>query len=226
MSKILIVEDELKIASLYQDFLSQSSLDSHIITNGNDVVPWLKVNAVDLIILDLMLPGVDGLSLCREIRSFSTVPIVMVTARVEEIDRIIGLELGADDYVCKPVSPNEVVARVKANLRRSQFNEKVESNIKIDESKFQVWIDGSELELTAIEFQLFTVLAKNPGRVYSREQLMQTIYSDSRVVSDRTIDSHIKKIRRKISHISESSDYIQSLYGVGFRFDPDGGNAQ
>jgi len=219
MSKVLIVEDEPKIASLYRDFLNTSGLSSHTIDHGNDVVPWLKSNDIDLIILDLMLPGKDGLTLCREIRTFLSVPIIMVTARVEEIDRIMGLELGADDYVCKPVSPSEVVARVRANLRRVQFNEPDPSKVKIDDSKYQVWINGKELNLTAIEFQLFSVLAKNPGRVYSREQLMQVIYSDSRHVSDRTIDSHVKKIRKKIELISSDQEYIHSLYGVGFRFE-------
>ncbi len=218
---VLIVEDEPKLASLHQDYLQQSDYSTTVLTDGNSVVPWVKSHAPDLIVLDVMLPGKDGLSICREVRQFSDVPIIMVTARVEEIDRILGLELGADDYVCKPVSPKELVARVRANLRRvvSSASPKPKGNgLVIHESMYKAEVNGIDLGLTAIEFQLLLTLMKHPGRIFSRDQLMQSIYSDSRIVSDRTIDSHVKKIRKKIASHSPDLEYIHSLYGVGFKY--------
>ncbi len=226
MQKILVVEDEPKIATLHKDYMEQSGFKAHIIDNGDRVVDWVKQNDPDLIILDLMLPGKDGLTVCREIRGFSMVPIIMVTARIEEIDRILGLELGADDYVCKPVSPRELVARVRANVRRSDFvkdgtdkDTKKSTDLVVDESRYKAWLLDKPLELTAIEFQLLLTLVNQPGRIFSREQIMQNIYSDSRIVSDRTIDSHVKKLRRKLQEIDPDTEYIHSLYGVGFKYE-------
>lgn len=225
MQKILVVEDEPKIAALHKDYMEQSGFEAHIVDNGDIVVDWVKENDPDLIILDLMLPGKDGLTVCKEIRSFSMVPIIMVTARVEEIDRIIGLELGADDYVCKPVSPRELVARVRANVRRSGFTKDggddggEPNDLVVDESRYKAWLHDKPLDLTAIEFQLLLTLVKQPGRIFSREQIMQKIYSDSRIVSDRTIDSHVKKLRRKLQELDPGVEYIHSLYGVGFKYE-------
>ncbi|GLS24447.1 response regulator [Marinibactrum halimedae] len=229
MQHVLIVEDEAKLAKLQQEFLEKSGFNVSILMDGNPVIDWVKTHSPDLILLDLMLPGKDGLTLCREIRQFSDVPIIMLTAKVEEIDRILGLELGADDYVCKPVSPSEVVARVRANLRRSGITQQSEhteastdvntSPLQWDEAKYSVSLNGEPLNLTAIEFQLLLTLAKQPGRIFTRDQLMENIYSDSRIVSNRTIDSHVKKIRTKLKAIDADNEYIHSLYGVGFKFE-------
>ncbi len=228
MSIILIVEDEPKIAKLQKEYLEREGYVCHIIDDGNEVTEWVRANSPQLIILDIGLPSKDGLTVCKEIRAFSSVPILMLTARVEEIDRILGLELGGDDYICKPVSPNEVVARVRANLRRVELeggNAKAASfvarasPITFDENLYQAWLQGQSLQLTAIEFQLLVTLVKQAGRVYSREQLMQNIYSDSRIVSDKTIDSHVKKIRKKLHEIDADIEWIHSVYGVGFKYE-------
>jgi two-component system response regulator BaeR len=220
MTMILIVEDEQKLAELVRDYLAQSSFDTAILDNGNDVVPYVRENKPDLVILDLMLPGRDGMEICKEIRTFSNLPIIMVTARVEEIDRLLGLELGADDYVCKPFSPRELVARVKAVLRRAGGETTIKAKgLVLDEARYQASLHGVDLELTAVEFKLLSFLAANPGRIYSRDQLMERIYSDHRIVSDRTIDSHIKKLRKKISGQSpDEEELIGSVYGVGYKF--------
>ena len=219
MTMILIVEDEQKLAELLRDYLAQSSFDTTVLDNGNDVVPYVRENKPDLVILDLMLPGRDGMEICKEIRTFSNLPIIMVTARVEEIDRLLGLELGADDYVCKPFSPRELVARVKAVLRRTGGETTIKAKgLVLDEARYQASLHGVDLELTAVEFKLLSFLAANPGRIYSRDQLMERIYSDHRIVSDRTIDSHIKKLRKKISGQSPDEELIGSVYGVGYKF--------
>ncbi len=198
--KVLIVEDERKLAELLRDYLKQSGFETFCLENGSEAVPWVREHSPDLILLDLMLPGRDGLEICKEIRSFSSVPVIMVTARIEEIDRLLGLELGADDYICKPFSPREVVARVKAVLRRGGGGETIHaSGLVLDESRYQATLNGHELELTAVEFKLLKFLAASPGRIYGRQQLMDRIYPDQRIVSDRTIDSHIKKLRKKIA---------------------------
>ena len=219
MTMILIVEDEQKLAELLKDYLAQSSFDTIILDNGNDVIPYVRENKPDLVILDLMLPGRDGMEICKEIRTFSNLPIIMVTARVEEIDRLLGLELGADDYVCKPFSPRELVARVKAVLRRAGGETTIKAKgLVLDEARYQASLHGVDLELTAVEFKLLSFLAANPGRIYSRDQLMEKIYSDHRIVSDRTIDSHIKKLRKKIAEQSPDEELIGSVYGVGYKF--------
>lgn len=218
--KILVVEDEPKLANLLRDYLEQAGYEPHCLGDGREVVPWIREQTPDLVLLDLMLPGKDGMEICKEIRSFSSVPILMVTARVEEIDRLLGLEMGADDYICKPFSPREVVARVKAVLRRAG-GQAVPSRhgLSLDKDRFKVTLHGRDLDLTAIEFQLLHILAENAGRIYSRSQLMDRIYPDRRVVSDRTIDSHVKKIRRKIAAAAPGEEWIHSLYGVGYKLE-------
>ena len=222
-AQILIVEDEPKLASLESDYLIQSGYKTTIIANGLEVVPFVKATPPDLILLDLMLPGKDGMDICKEVRQFSNIPIIMITARVEEIDRLLGLELGADDYICKPFSPREVVARVKAVLRRFQPqnpNQAIETVlVSLDEDRYKALVNNIEVSLTAVEFQLLSKLLSEPGRIYSREQLMDHIYNDHRVVSDRTIDSHIKKIRKKVSEALPDQDLIHSVYGVGYKFE-------
>lgn len=215
---IFVVEDEPDLAGLLRDYLQQSGFVVRCISHGGEVVPAVKEHSPDLVLLDLMLPGMDGMSICRSVRTFSQVPVIMVTARVEEIDRLLGLELGADDYVCKPFSPREVVARVKAVLRRVRSNPGTGSLV-MDEQRYKAEMCGQALDLTAVEFQLLRVLASEPGRIFSRPQLMDSIYPDHRVVSDRTIDSHIKKLRKKIEKISLDQSVIYSVYGVGYKFE-------
>lgn len=217
---VLIVEDEEKLASLLGDYLRQSGFESQWVGDGNAVLPQVRERMPDLILLDLMLPGRDGLDICKEIRTFSQVPIIMITARVEEIDRLLGLELGADDYICKPFSPREVVARVRTVLRRAGERQAPASGpLSLEPEKLRAVLNGKELDLTAVEFKLLHFLHQNAGRIYSRSQLMDRIYSDQRIVSDRTIDSHIKKLRKKISAAAPEQELIHSIYGVGYKYE-------
>ncbi|MDD2851413.1 MAG: response regulator [Desulfuromonadaceae bacterium] len=217
---ILIVEDEEKIALVLADYLHQAGFETHCLVDGMEVVQWIQSHQPKLILLDLMLPGRSGLEICKEVRSFSTIPIIMTTAKVEEIDRLLGLELGADDYICKPFSPREVVARVKTVLRRSGGVIPQTNGLILDESRFRATLHGKELELTSVEFTLLNLLASNPGRIYRRQHLMDHIYPDQRIVCDRTIDSHIKKLRKKIAVAANpGEEFIQSLYGAGYKFE-------
>jgi len=217
---ILIVEDEPKLADLLHDYLQQAGFAVTVIADGLAVVPAVQAQSPALILLDLMLPGRDGMEICRELRTFSTVPIIMTTARVEEIDRLLGLELGADDYICKPFSPREVVARVRAVLRRSAGAPLPQGEgVLLDAATYCAGWEGRTVELTAVEFNLLRYLAATPGRIYSRQQLIDRIYPDQRSVSERTIDSHIKKLRRKLLTITGGAELIRSVYGVGYSYD-------
>ena len=222
MKTILIVEDEVKLAQLQIDYLQNAGFTTHHLINGLDVAPWLKTNQADLILLDLMLPGCDGILVCKEIRDFSTILIIMVTARIEEIDRLIGLEVGADDYICKPFSLREMVSRVKAIVRRLEPQPQmiINNDITLEPNYLKVIICGNEIEQSAIEFNLKQAMNKQPGRIFSRSKLMDLIYSDDRIVSDRTIDSHVKKLRKKLMEISPHQELIHSIYGAGYRYDP------
>lgn len=219
MQRILIVEDETRLAALLADYLHAAGYETERLEEGRGVAAWVREEKPDLILLDLMLPGRDGMEICKEIRVFSNVPIIMVTARIEEIDRLIGLELGADDYICKPFSPREVVARVKAVLRRSEGHQRQVEELILDGPAMRALLDGHHLDLTAVEFNLLAFLAARPGHIFSRDQLMDRIYPDRRIVNDRTIDSHIKKLRRKMEQIRPGCDLIRSVYGVGYRFE-------
>jgi two-component system response regulator BaeR len=216
---ILIVEDEPKIASLLQDYLqAQGGYATRVLDRGDTVLATVRHDPPALVLLDLMLPGLDGIEVCKQIRAESALPIIMVTARVEEIDRLLGLELGADDYICKPFSPREVVARVKAVLRRTDSEVSEKPGLVIDEAKFSASYRGQALNLTPVEFALLRTLSGQAGRVFSRDQLMNEMYSDYRVVSDRAVDTHIKNLRRKLQAVSEGQELIESVYGLGYRF--------
>ncbi|MBS0377770.1 MAG: response regulator [Proteobacteria bacterium] len=217
--RILIAEDEPKLAALLRDYLTASGFDASCVSDGLRVVPEFRRSNPDLVILDLMLPHRDGLEICRELRTFSTVPIVMVTARVEEIDRLLGLELGADDYVCKPFSPREVVARIKAILRRATRGPAAAGGLTIDADRHRAEFEGVALELTPVEFRLLSTLAAAPGRVFSRARLMENLYPDHRIVTDRTVDSHVKNLRRKLEKVSQAHEAIQSVYGLGYKLE-------
>jgi two-component system, OmpR family, response regulator BaeR len=225
MSRILIVEDEPRLASLVADYLKAAGYEAHCIENGLEVIPWVKSSAPDLMVLDLMLPGRGGLEICRELRTLDDqglrdLPVIMVTARVEEVDRLIGLEAGADDYLCKPFSVRELVARVKALLRRPRTGiSSKESSLVIDEASHKVLLDGKEIELTPVEFRLLAALAAAPGRVFSRDGLLEKLYADHRVVTDRTVDAHVKNLRRKLEAVRPGSELVRSIYGVGYRLE-------
>ncbi len=218
---IFIVEDEPKLAALAADYLDSAGYRTKVMDRGDGVVEAVRRAMPDLLLLDVMLPGKSGLDICREIRVFSSVPILMTTAKVEEIDRLLGLELGADDYICKPYSPREMVARVKAVLRRLSPPEQngPAGNLRIDEAGFQAEFYGKALELTPAEFRLLRLFAASPGRVFSRDQLLQHAYDDDRIVTDRTVDTHIKNLRRKLHEAApEAGDPIVSVYGVGYKY--------
>jgi two-component system response regulator BaeR len=222
VEQILIVEDARELAQLLSDYLAQEGYQAHCLHEGKGVVQWVRENRPQLILLDLMLPGKSGLEICSEIRAFSRVPIIIVTARIEEQDKLKGLNIGADDYVCKPFSPREVVARVKAVLRRTaESNEPAEPQstlLHLDPVKLQAKIYENVLSLTVVEFHLLELLAAQPGRVFSRSQLISLIYPDQRVVGDRTIDSHVKKLRKKISEVHDT-ELIHSVYSAGYKFE-------
>ncbi|EDM68462.1 DNA-binding response regulator BaeS [Moritella sp. PE36] len=217
---ILVVEDEPSLAIVLCEYLAQAGFQTHIIDNGLEVIDWVKQKHPDLLILDLMLPNRDGLDIYRELRTFSQVPVVMATARVDEIDRLLGLELGADDYICKPYSPREVVARIKNVLRRTVevAASSPQHGLTINDKQMKATFDSNELTLTPAEFRLLSFFNHHPGQVFNRDQLMQEIYADHRLVTDRTIDSHIKNLRKKLQDVAPDNEYIKSIYGVGYRF--------
>jgi two-component system, OmpR family, response regulator BaeR len=222
LAHILVVEDEPKLAALVGDYLQASGYAWHWVADGREAIPVIRAQQPDLVVLDLMLPGRNGLDICRELRSFSDVPIVMLTAKVEEIDRLLGLELGADDYICKPFSPREVVARIKAILRRARaIAEPGNAALKIDDAAHRASFKGIVLDLTPVEFRLLKTLAGAPGRVFSRDRLLDNLYLDHRVVTDRTVDSHIKNLRRKLEQAAPGQDPIRSIYGVGYKLEID-----
>lgn len=221
---ILIVEDEEKLAVILDKYLSAAGYQCHIVVDGAEVMDAFQNVNPCLVLLDLMLPNVDGITLCKQMRQSSQVPIVMTTAKVEEIDRLIGLEVGADDYVCKPYSPREVVARVKAIMRRVNFlaQQEHESShgLDVDEQTFMARFNSQSIALTHVEFLLLKAMYTHPGRIFSRDKLMDHIYSDDRIVSDRTVDSHIKKLRKKLQSIAPETSFIHSIYGAGYKFEP------
>ncbi|MFG6666032.1 response regulator [Halomonas sp. HNIBRBA4712] len=228
-ASLLVVEDEPKIARLMADYLSSHHFTPTLIEHGDEVLPWLETHTPALVLLDLMLPGKDGTTLCREIRQrWPALPIIMVTAKVEEVDRLVGLEMGADDYICKPFSPREVVARVKAVLRRSRAAQEPAtaptppSPVTLNDDGWVARANDQDLGLTAVEFQLLRVMMHAPGRIFSREQLMDHMYRDNRIVSERTVDSHIKKLRKKLTEALPDQEIIRSVYGVGYKYQPEG----
>ena len=221
--RILIVEDEVTLAEVVRDYLIAEGMRVDLLAEGTGAVEMALEQRHDLVILDLMLPGVDGMTICRELRKTSDVPIIMTTAKVEEIDRLLGLELGADDYMCKPYSPRELVARVRAVLRRRPSGGAIEhasgdTRLVIDADKWQATIDGIQLGLTRREFALLQSLVARPGRVFSRDQLLSLAFPEDTEVFDRTVDSHIRNMRRKIAAVS-TWDLIRSVYGVGYAYD-------
>lgn len=220
-ARILIAEDEPKIAKLLIDYLSRDGFDAHWINDGAKVLPTFETNGADLILLDIMMPGRDGIENCRAIRAISDVPIVMVTARVEEVDRLLGLNLGADDYICKPFSPREVVARVRTILRRigRTAHESSNSLFKVNEDRMQITLDEQALSLTGAEFKMLVAMINRPGTVFSRDHLLDIIGDEPSNASDRAIDSHVKNLRKKLAQVRPDTKLIASVYGAGYKLD-------
>lgn len=226
-ARVLVVEDEPKLASLLLDYLRAARFEAHWLADGMAVIDYVRNEQPDLVLLDLMLPGRDGLSICRDLRAFSDVPVVMLTARVEEADRLDGLESGADDYICKtPFSPREVIARVRTILRRVQVQSDrqqarlhAQSPIRMDVEAYRAYYKGTLLPLTPVEFRLLGTLLSAPGHAFTRDQLLARLHDDPRSVNDRAVDSHIKNLRRKLEAVDPQADLIRSVYGVGFRLE-------
>ena len=227
MNRILIIEDEESIAALEKDYLELSDFTVEIENTGEKGLERSLKEDFDLIILDLMLPGVDGFEICRQVREAKNIPIIMVSAKKDDIDKIRGLGLGADDYMTKPFSPSELVARVKAHMARydrltqsgAQDNEVVEiRGLKIDKTARRVYVNGEEKQLTTKEFDLLTFLASNPNHVYSKEELFRNIWDMDSIGDIATVTVHIKKIREKIEFDSSNPQYIETIWGDGYRF--------
>ncbi len=217
MTRILIIEDEEKLASLLADYCRHAGFTASVCLRGAEGLAVLQEQGADAVLLDLMLPDGDGLDICKAIRRHSNVPILITSARVDELDRLLGLELGADDYICKPFSPREVIARIKAVLRRLQQPPVSDSGLQLDPDRLALIFGGESLSLTTVEFALMQTLADHPGYIRSRQQLMDRIYSDHRIVSDRTIDSHVKKLRQKLAERFPGVQFVDSVYGAGYR---------
>lgn len=218
---LLIVEDDKKIAEALKDYFIKENFNVSILNTGEKVVSNVKTKMPDLILLDIMLPDKDGITLCREIRSFSDVPIIFVTAKVKDIDRLLGLELGADDYICKPFLPQEVVARVKAVIRRTRPDRKnnrlVAGAVDMNDETHKVTVDGANVNLTPIEYNLLKIMMSAPDKVFTRADLLSSIHGSGHDYYRRTIDNHIKNLRKKInSHLSDKK-IIHTVHGVGYK---------
>jgi DNA-binding response OmpR family regulator len=223
MTTVLVVEDEIEIARVVRDYLHNAGFEVIVVGDGGSAVASVRSAKPDLLVLDLGLPGRDGLDVAREIRRWSDTPIVMLTARGDETDRVVGLEIGADDYVVKPFSPKELVARVRAVLRRTRTAARGDEivragDVEIDTAKMRVSVGGTQVDLTPTEFQLLATLAREPGRVFTRSQLLDAVHGVAIESYERAIDAHVKNIRRKIEPTPGSPRYVVTVHGVGYRF--------
>ncbi|WP_213953324.1 response regulator [Variovorax sp. dw_954] len=228
MTRILVVEDEHDIASVLLDYLRHAGYEAEHAADGRTALKTMLEHPPDLTLLDVMLPHLDGMSVLRQARVHTSHPVIMLTARIEEVDRLLGLELGADDYVCKPFSPREVLARVKAVLRRTGAEGAARQGpgvtpLALDDAHWRATLNGVALNLTRREFGLLQALSRHPGRIFSRARLLELAYDDTVDVTERAVDSHVKNLRRKLSAAAPDHDWIRSVYGVGFAFEAPAG---
>jgi two-component system response regulator BaeR len=215
---ILVVEDERKLADILARSLEAAGHDVTVLYEGSAVMETVSRERIDLVLLDWLLPGVDGLTLCRQLRASSNVPIMMITAKVEHADRVAGLDTGADDYICKPFSLIEIEARIRALLRRSPSGyADTREALRIDDAAHKVLVYGKELKTTLVEYRLLIKLFSSPGHTFTRNELIDSLYDDNRVVTDRTTDFHVKNLRRKLQECG-LNDVITTIYGVGYRW--------
>ncbi len=224
--RILVVDDEEKIRELLKLYLENEGFETHQAVDGQQALKMLQKNNYNLVVLDLMMPGTDGWEVCKRIRQSSQIPVIMLTARSDEIDRVLGLELGADDYIVKPFSPREAVARVKAVLRRTvSWPKAAESDvlqyndITVNAASREVYINNTSISLTPKEFDLLYYLAKSPGRAYTREQLLQNVWGYDYYGDLRTVDTHVNRLRDKLNRASDGVQYIDTVWGVGYKFE-------
>jgi len=219
--EVVIVDDEVKPAQVLAEYLQREGFRTAHLLEGNSALTYVRQHAPSVLILDVMLPGLDGIEVCRAVRAFSMVPIIMLTARVDEADRIQGLDIGADDYLCKPVSPREIVARVRAQVRRaaaSVTHAQHTFGFVVEETAQRILWQGKVLPLSQVEYRLFKTLLSQPGRIFEREALLNAKDLAGRAVNDRSIDVHIKNIRKKMKPYTGDTEFIFSVYGVGYRF--------
>jgi two-component system response regulator BaeR len=221
-TRVLVVEDDSNLAEILGIYLEQMNFKVSILRRGDTVVAEVRHNPPDVILLDLMLPGKDGIAVCREIREFSMVPVLMITARSKEEDCLLGFDVGADDYICKPFNPSELVARINGILRRINFGivetELVAGPITIKPESHTVTVDGTNLSLTRNEFELLKALIAQPGNIFSRDDLLAKIYRYNSDLEDRIIDTHIKNLRKKIADILPGHEFIRTMYAMGYYF--------
>ena len=218
MNEILIFESEAKLAALLQDYLTQDGFSSRVISDDNAVIEQIQQQPPQLVLLNSMVSNFNGIETLRELRNFSSLPVILITEHFEEIDQLLELNLGADDYICKPFSPREVVARIKTVLHRIALQQPLNLSLELDPDRFQVVLNGKALKLTRTEFNMLQRLAARPGQIFTRDKLISDIYDDSRVVTNRTIDSHIKNLRHKLLKATPKQDLIESVYGIGYKF--------
>lgn len=214
---IWIVEDERDLAGIIADFITAEGHHARVIGDGAQALAEFRRAPPDLIVLDIMLPRLDGIALCRALREVSDVPIIMVTAKVDEIDRLLGLQVGADDYVCKPFSPRELMLRIHAVLRRRRAEVPATPGLVLDANSREARIDGHAVTLTRSEFRVLEVMAARPGVIFSRAQLLDALDHDALDTTDRAMDTHIKHLRRKLAAVAPTREFIESVYGVGYR---------
>jgi len=224
--RVLVVDDDPNVCEVARLYLEKQQAEVIPMANGAEAMEYLASSSADLVILDLMMPGMDGLAMCREIRKSSTVPIIMLTARASEYDRILGLDLGADDYITKPFSPSELVSRVNALMRRVEFDrnrynhEKIEFPcLVIDVTSRSISVCGNNVKITPKEFDLLYLLAREPGRVFSREKILNVIWGYDRYVNDRTVDVHVKWLREKLRSNNNEYTYLHTVHKVGYKFE-------
>jgi two-component system response regulator BaeR len=219
--RILIVEDEPRISEVMAAYLQHAGYSTSVIERGDEVMATVAKSPPAMLILDIMLPGMDGINVCREIRKHFSFPIIMVTARIEEIDKLLGFDVGADDYLCKPFSPNELVARVRAQLRRSygEVTTSQTNSFENDEDAQRIYYAGQLLTLTPQEYRLLSIFIASPSRIFSRKQLLDLAYENEADIFDRTIDSHVKNLRKRLKPALGEQEVIHSVYGVGYRFE-------